>query len=52
MFEKALTQALTEPPAAVPAAMVQWVVTGQWPRPALRYDVAYPRANWSQHLDM
>jgi len=52
VFETALTQALTDPPAAAPAPLVRWVVTGQWPRPAVRYDVAYPRENWSRLLDI
>ena len=52
MVEQALMQSLAAPDKPVPASMVHWVVTVAWPRPSLRFDVCYPRREWSRPLDI
>ncbi|MEE6140586.1 hypothetical protein SKC41_30280 [Mycobacterium sp. 050128] len=47
MFEEAFVRDLMNGPQGVPAAAVTWLVTGQWPAPALHWDVSYPRADYS-----
>ncbi|MCV7034827.1 MULTISPECIES: hypothetical protein [Mycobacterium] len=41
MFEQGLMRLLADPPQAPPVSLVQWVVTGKWPPPAMRVDVAF-----------
>ena len=52
MFEDAFVRDLMNGPqgAAVPA--ITWLVTGQWPVPALSCDVSFPRAEWSRIPDV
>ena len=48
VFERALMDAMAGPDRPVPVSLVHWSVTGIWPAPALRFDVAYPRGDWSR----
>ena len=40
MVEQALMASMAALDVPVPASIVQWVVTGSWPRPSLRFDVS------------
>jgi hypothetical protein len=42
MFDEALMRVLTESDP-VPAAVVEHLVTGQWPAAELRFDIAFPQ---------
>ncbi|WP_168215134.1 hypothetical protein ACRDU6_00370 (plasmid) [Mycolicibacterium sp. ELW1] len=51
--ERALVEALTRPAhGPVPPSVVAWVVTGAWPQPAIAFDVAHPRPQWSGSLGL
>jgi len=52
MFEEALVRDMVEGSDGVPTAVVAWLVTGQWPVPALSCDVSFPRAEWSRIADI
>jgi hypothetical protein len=53
MFEQELLQSMAGRPGRVPpVSMLQWVVTGDWPRPTARFDVSYPREDLSRLLDI
>jgi hypothetical protein len=41
MFEEALMRVLTESDP-IPAGVVEHAVTGRWPTPELRCDIAFP----------
>ncbi|RZT07760.1 hypothetical protein EV589_5993 [Mycobacterium sp. BK558] len=49
--ESALVEALTRPVAEpVPVAVLNWVLTGAWARPAMPFDIAHARPGWSDPL--
>ena len=53
MFEQALMQCMAGRPGRVPpVSMLHWVVTGDWARPTVRFDVSYPREELSRRLDI
>jgi hypothetical protein len=53
MVEQALLQLMAGRPGGVsPVSMLQWVVTGDSPRPTGRFDVSYPREDLSRRLDI
>ena len=47
VFDEALVRELMQGSDHVPTPVVAWLVTGQWPAPALRCDVSFPRADYS-----
>jgi hypothetical protein len=48
VFEQALTRLLSEQPDRIPASLVAWLVTGEFPAPRLRWDVSYPAVACAQ----
>jgi hypothetical protein len=48
VFDEALIRLLGEQPGRIPASLVAGLVTGEWPAPALRWDVSYPAAGWAR----
>jgi hypothetical protein len=53
MFEQALLQSMGGRPGRVPpVSMLHWLLTGDWPRPTVRFDVSYPREDLSRPLDI
>ena len=34
----------------VPVAVLNWVLTGAWARPAMTFDIAHARPGWSDPL--
>ncbi len=51
MFDEAVLRELMHDSNPVPTPVVAWLVTGQWPAPALCCDVSYPRADYSGLLE-
>ncbi|MDP7732655.1 MULTISPECIES: hypothetical protein [Mycobacterium] len=42
MVETALWRLMVDSTGQVPVPLMEWVVSGEWPSPQLRCDVAFP----------